>query len=93
MMPRSTQDQGYNGPAWSITDVRDVSIFTRDSGVIQGKRVTFKLFNGKQSFVDIPLDEFNSDTVNSKVDDAASSITDVLGLQGPIINIPPAMQS
>lgn len=82
-MVQSQQSTPYNGPAWSIVSVTDTTIFNRDIGVIQAKRVTFKLYTGQKSYIDIPVDDFNPDNVNSKVDEAATNLFDVMQLQGP----------
>lgn len=91
-MMQNQNQEPYNGPAWSIVDVTDTQIFDREAGVLPAKRVTFKLWNGKRSYVDIPTSDFTPDTVNTKVDEAASALFEVMALTGAMITIIPQQQ-
>ncbi len=83
-----TQQQGGTEPlyAWQITGVEDQTNFTPGVGPAVVKRVRFQLWNGVNSYIDVPADKFDPKTVGPLVDAAAQKLADVLSLTGPIVN-------
>lgn len=74
-------------PAWSIVRIEDNVSFTPGTGPVRIKRVYFALYNGEQSYVDIPFDKFTPQEVNKQVDQHAAQLAEVSALRGPMVTM------
>lgn len=85
MMPGNTEPTAK--PAWIIVRIEDNTSFTPGTGPVRIKRVYFALYDGTQSYVDIPFDKFTQQEVNKQVDMHASQLAEVAALTGPIVTV------
>lgn len=79
---------GKSVPAWTIVRVEDNTTFTPGTGPVRVKRVYFALYDGTQSYVDIPFDKFTPQEVNRQVDAHAGQLAEVNSLTGETISLP-----
>lgn len=68
---------------WTVTNVTDTTMFPPGQGAVSAKKITFKTATGVVSSIDVPDSEFDPDIVGSMVNDTATKIIQVQGLQGP----------
>ena len=76
------QNEPISKPTWTITRIEDVQDFAPGTGTSRKKRVYFRTLDGSQSYVDIALSDFNSESVKREVDEAAANILEVRNLEG-----------
>ena len=51
----------------------------------RGKRVYFRLLDGSESYVELPMADFTPQKVADAVNDAAEKLYAVHGLEGPLV--------
>lgn len=81
MQPAANDPQ----PLWTITNVVDAFGPGGLSVPSRVKQVYFKLVTGQESYVEIPLSQFNPDNVHAMVDDHAKTLLAALDLKGETI--------
>lgn len=69
---------------WEVFDVQDTFGPTSLSGDNRVKRVLFHVAGAKDSYVDVPVSEFNAKRVAELIDAHVLHTVDVLTLKGPI---------
>jgi hypothetical protein len=74
---------------WRVLRVEDRTIFDQTNGPVPGKRVTYQLPDGSQSYVEIPLAQFNAEAVQQAIENSVVHILNVLDLRGP--ELPPSL--
>lgn len=72
-------------PLWTITNVVDAFGPGGLSVPTRVKQVYFKLVTGQESYVEIPLSQFNPDNVHAIVDEHAKAMLAALDLKGEMI--------
>jgi hypothetical protein len=72
---------------WRVIRTEDRVVFDQANGPTPGKRVTYVLPDGSQSYIEVPMAQFNADTVRSLIEQAVVHIVDVMQLRGP--DVPP----
>lgn len=72
-------------PAWTVTSQEPTTQFVPGKGAVRAIRVNFKLWNGTNDYVEIPLTEFNPKHVAEVIDAHAQNLHEVSQLQGPMI--------
>lgn len=75
-----------NTALWTPISVIDAVTYDPARGSIRAKQVTYRLFDGTISHVDIPLNEYNAQTVQERIHTAAMKHAQVMQLQGPPAN-------
>lgn len=73
-MPQSTE------PLWTIVRVEDSTIPNLANPAIRMKRVWFRLNDGTESYVDIPVTSLNPAAVAKAVDEMAKAIEAITGM-------------
>lgn len=76
------QNEPISKPTWTITRIEDVQDFQPGAGNMRKKRVYFRTLDGTQSYVDIPMSDFNAEATKTAVDEAAANILEVRNLEG-----------
>ena len=70
-------------PKWRITRIIDTIAPTLTNPGERVKRVYFQLFDGTESYVDVPLQGLNAQAVNRAVDEHANQLIEILTLKSP----------
>lgn len=74
-------------PTWKPTHVVPQSVIDTYGRMVSGKRVYFRISDGTQSYVDIPDNEYNAQTVQDRIHTAVQKHFQVMSLQGPPTSI------
>lgn len=80
----SMAGQGGNvAPKWTVTRVEDTIAPSLTNPGQRVKRIYFRLFDGTESYVDVPLQGFTKEAVVQAVDTHANELISVIGLKSP----------
>lgn len=77
-----TQQPGTNAPVWHVTRVEDTYGPTSVGGNNRIKRVYFQILGGPETYVDVPVAQFNAAAVAAAIEAHVSDTIDVLQLKG-----------
>lgn len=69
-------------PRYQPVSVQDVTDYDPMKGTIRAKRVNYKLADGTQSYVVIPHSEYNAETVENALHEAANRHDEVMSIRG-----------
>lgn len=70
-------------PQYRATHVTDSSSYDATRGAHRTKQVHYVLFDGTKSYVELPLDQYDADTVQQLLQHAAEQHAQVMSLEGP----------
>lgn len=68
-------------PRYRPISVQDVSDYDPLHGPVRAKRVNFRLADGTTSYVVIPLHQYSADTVQQKLDAAATQHEEIMSIR------------
>lgn len=74
-------------PLYTILRTEDTAIVGGPAISTRGKRVWFRTARGDQSYIEVPLSDFNAETVNAAIMEAVKHIYMVGDLQGPMVSV------
>lgn len=63
--------------------VQDVTDYDPLKGTVRAKRINFKLADGTNSYVIVPLDMFTREHVEKVLTEAANHHADIMSIKGP----------
>jgi hypothetical protein len=67
---------------WRVTKVEDIYLPAGLGGNGRGKRVFFSLPDGTETFIDVPIADFNAPKVAAQIEQHVAAMVDVLTLKG-----------
>lgn len=76
-------------PLWKPTHTADQQVIDPYGRLVQGKRVHYRVSDGSASYIDIPLSEYNAQTVQDRVHTAVQKHFQIMSLSGPPVSIGP----
>ena len=79
-------DPPTSAPAWRILRVEDTTAVVGVTPMAV-KRVWLRLFDGSESFVDVPRDSYNAQHVGMLANNLAQAHYEVVSQQGPEIQL------
>lgn len=80
-MQNSPEQTGGVIPVWTVERVEDTTAYQPGKGAIRVRKVTYRLFDGTESYVEVPLDGYSTEKVAATIDAHAQQLAATLTLR------------
>lgn len=82
-------NQNREAPIYRPIRVEDSSSYEPLKGTVRTKKIHYVLADGTQSWVDVPHEDFNAETVEQRLREEAERHFRVMDIAAPIMQLPP----